>query len=300
MRRFLKWLRVSQPLNLLATSGLRWILATLGVHSEFVVKHIHRAGTTRCRLPNGRTLLLWSRADDWVSNQIYWKGLSGYDPETVPSFLRLAGSARVTLDVGAYVGFYTLLAAHSNPKARVYAFEPHPEAYQRLKHNISLNHLPAVECVHTAVADVDGTAEFFHVPGGLPTSSSLSYEFMKQHGELRRLTVPVISLDRFCREREIPRVDLVKIDTESTEPQVLRGMASTLERDRPTIICEVLAGRGTEKPLQAFLDTLGYRYYLLTPEGPTYRKAIVGDPHWLNYLFTPVEIEKLAALIGSG
>ena len=90
----------------------------------------------RRKLPNGRTLRLWSEADDWVSNQIYWRGWR-YEPRR----RRLADSAEVTLDVGAYVGFFALVAAHANPKARIYAFEPMPMVYERLRKNVRINQL---------------------------------------------------------------------------------------------------------------------------------------------------------------
>jgi len=283
----LKRIRVSQPFNALATATVRGALQALGIESEFVVRHLHRAGVTRCRLPNGRHLKLWSRGDDWVSTQLYWRGLGGYEPETVPSFFALSARATVVLDVGAYVGFYTLLAAQASAAARVYAFEPHPDVFQRLLLNVALNGLPNIECVQAAVGATDGTADFFHVPQGLPTSSSLSLDFMRPHGELHRRTVPLLTMDRFARERGLPPVGLVKIDTESTEPAVLEGMMDILRKDRPPLICEVLPGRGTEGHLEELLGPLDYRFYLLTPGGPARQPKVTGHPAWLNYLFLP-------------
>ena len=106
-------------MNWAATTATRWALAATGARSEFVVKHLHKVGTVRARLPNGRALRLWSRGDDWVSNQVYWRGWDGYEPETVPLFWRLAERSAVTLDVGAYVGYFALLAGHANPSGRV-------------------------------------------------------------------------------------------------------------------------------------------------------------------------------------
>jgi FkbM family methyltransferase len=286
MKRALKKLRASQPFNVTVTSTARALCRALGVTPAPVVRHLHRVGTVSCALPNGRVLKLWSRGDDWVSNQIYWKGLAGYEPETVSTFLKLTSCAGVTFDVGAYVGFYTVLAAHANPSGRVYAFEPHPDAYPRLLRNVQLNRLSNVECLHTAVSDAEGTADLYCGPGGLPTSSSLSLDFMKPHGTVQCVRVKVVALDEFVRERGIARVDLLKIDTESTEPQILRGMQETLRRDRPSIICEVLQGRGAEDRLEDILGGLGYRYYLLTPTGPMQVPKVKGHVAWLNYLFT--------------
>ena len=292
----LKKLRSSQPFNYVATSTLRGLSNATGLRSEFVIKHVHKVGKVSCRLPNGRHLRLWSRGDDWVSNQIYWRGLSGYEPETVPLFFRLASRASTTLDVGAYVGFFSLLAAHANTNGAVYAFEPLSKIHERLQKNISLNRLSNVECLCTAVGQAEGEAEFFHVDAGLPTSSSLSFEFMQTTRELRSTRVPVITLDRFIKDKGLSRVDLVKIDTESTEPEVLCGMIETIKKDQPLIICEVLKGRGSERRLEEVLGPLGYRYYLLTPDGPVQKDRIAGHAEWLNYLFTTLGPDQVARL----
>lgn len=295
----LKSIRASQPFNCMATATIRSILQATGLRSEKVIKHLHRVGQVRSRLPNGRILHLWSRGDDWVSNQIYWRGWDGYESETVPLFFGLACQAMVTIDVGAHVGFYTLLAAHANPKGKVYAFEPMPAVHERLRYNVGINKLDKVECFSSAVGEVDGEAAFFHLGERIPSSSSLSLEFMQFGGAvLSSRNVEVITLDRFVRERKIGRLDLLKIDTESTEPQVLRGMADTLRRDRPDIVCEVLKGRASVEKLEAILRPLGYRYYLLCPTGPLERDRIEGHPTWLNYLFSLRTLEEVA-LLGS-
>lgn len=292
----LKIARASQPFNLLATTSLRQVMHLTGKRHDGIIKHLHRVGRTRDKLPNGHTLNLWSRGDDWVSNQVFWRGWESYEPESGLLFFRLAQRAQVTFDVGSYVGFYSLLAAHANPRGQVFAFEPMPQIFKRLCINIGLNHLKNVHCYHTAVGQQPGTAEFYHATEPLPTSSSLSFDFMKDVSNLTCSKVPVITLDDFVEERKIERVDLVKIDTESTEPDVLRGMEQTLRRDHPDLICEVLYGRGSGEALAEVLRPLGYTFYLLTPQGPQRREHIEGHPEWFNYLFTTrsaAEIERL-------
>jgi FkbM family methyltransferase len=216
---------------------------------------------------------------------VFWRGWSGYEPETIPLFYRLAQRAQTTIDVGAYVGFYTLIAAHANASGRVYAFEPMSDVFERLRSNVSLNRLENVMCINSAVGDDDGEAEFFHMSSEMPCSSSLSYQFMSSVVDLKVSKVSVTTLDRFVLDNKIERVDLVKIDTETTEPQVIRGMSGILARDNPDIVCEVL-GRGSESALEEMLRPLGYHFYHLTPDGPVLRTQITGHPEWLNYLFS--------------
>src|SRR5262249_48901648 len=157
----------------------------------------------------GKVLRLWSRGDDWVSNQVFWRGWSAYEPETCPLFFRLAQRSRATLDVGAYVGYFTLLAAHANPDARVFAFEPMPDIAARLRQNLALNELSGIECIEAAVGEADGHAEFYHTDVQFPTSSSLSQAFMGTDG-VTSSRVEVVALDRFLRERGVDHVDLLK------------------------------------------------------------------------------------------
>ncbi|MEK6288257.1 MAG: FkbM family methyltransferase [Acidobacteriota bacterium] len=295
VKRGLKRLRALRPFNQVATSTVHALFSAMGRRSEFIIKHLHRVGDVRLALPNNRTLRLWSRGDDWVSNQVYWRGWDGYSLKRCLSLLSPRSMRTGNLRCFAYVGLFTLLTAHANPDGRVYAFEPLPGVYERLRKNVALNRLDRVQCIKSAVGEIDGAAEFFHVPVELPTSSSPSYEFMCSANNLTVSTVPIITLDRFVEQNKIDRVDLVKIDTESTEPQVLRGMIKALRRDRPFIVCEVL-GRGSERELEEALRPIGYRYYHLTPDGPVFRERIEGHPEWLNYLFTILSPDEVAGL----
>lgn len=163
---------------------------------------------------------------------------------------------------------FSLLATKANPDGVAHAFEPHPAIFARLQKNVACNEA-AVTCVQKAVGATAGSARFFHVPGGLPSSSSLSESFMRSgDAEIVATEVPVITLDEYVREREIDRVDLIKIDTETTEPDVLAGMQTVLERDRPTIFCEVLAGQGVERRIDDLLRPLDYQFHRLEKGGP--------------------------------
>ena len=292
----LKKARSTQPFNYAATSFVYACQRLIGWQSEGIIKHLHRVGTVTRVLPNGRKLRLWSKGDDWVSNQVYWRGWDGYESETVPLFFRFATRARVTFDVGAYVGFFSLLAAHANPNGQVFAFEPLPSVYKRLRRNIELNRLANVQCIVGAAGEAEGEADFWHIDAETPTSSSLSHEFMGGGDNLVCTKVKVHALDRFVQDNNLSRVDLMKLDTESTEYQVLRGMTKTLERDHPIIISEVLPGRGGEALLEEVLRRFGYRFYHLRPTGPIRRDKVEGHSEWLNYLFTTLTPDEVAQL----
>jgi FkbM family methyltransferase len=160
---------------------------------------------------------------------------------------------------------------------------------------VLLNGLSNVEAVCCAVGASEGEADFYHAASGLPTSSSLSADLRKYSGNLTSSRVPVLTLDRFLRDRAVTGVDLVKLDTELTEPQVLAGMAETLARDRPVVLCEVLSGQ-TAEALETIFRGLDYRMCHISPAGLVPRTRIESHPEWLNYLFAPSTHEVVRGL----
>jgi hypothetical protein len=74
--------------------------------------------TFQVDVPGGETLLYRSTPNDAIGRSLYWRGLEGYEPETVGPFLEFARRARVVLDVGAKTGLFALLAAAVNPMSQ--------------------------------------------------------------------------------------------------------------------------------------------------------------------------------------
>jgi FkbM family methyltransferase len=299
-------LRVN-PINATLTNTLRAVLNLVGVHPDFITRKIRRVGPVSVSLPNGRILRFWTGDDDLIPNQIFWLGWEGFEPETLPLFFRLAEQAQLTLDVGAHVGLFSLVAGHANPAGRVVAFEAMPATCRRLEQNVGLNRLGNVECVETAVAGKPGLADFYYNTGiGMPGESSLRREcadaFLKysSEGEIATVTVPVITIDQFLRDKAYGKVDLVKLDTEGVEPEVLEGMQETIRAHHPHMVCEVLKGFGTEARLETLLAPHGYRFYLLTTAGPVLRDTIEGQPdrRWelRNYFFSTLGPDQAAAI----
>jgi len=158
-----KAMRSHPALNVPVTTLLRGVLRGLGRQSPWLTQHLPRSGVVGVRLPNGALLRLWSRGDDWISTQIFWHGLEGYEPETVGAFFRLAEQAAVTVDLGAYVGYFTVMAALANDAGRVIALEPLPATFSRLQRNVSLNGLSNVASRNVAAGASSGSAELHHM-----------------------------------------------------------------------------------------------------------------------------------------
>jgi hypothetical protein len=121
---------------------------------------------------------------------------------------------------------------------------------------------------------------------------------MARVDETSTTAVKVVALDNLVPSELARQVDLVKIDTESTEPQVLRGALGLLRRCKPQIFCEILSEAGTAQPIQDILTPLGYRFYQLRNDGPLEQPTIEPHPDWSNYLFSTLSPSGLERLLG--
>jgi FkbM family methyltransferase len=277
MKALFRRLRRVRFLNGPATFGLRTVMGWVGVTWEPVIAHLPRIGVVAVGLPNGRRLRMITDADDGVSNQVFWRGWDGFEPEVSPLFFQLATGAQFTLDVGAHIGYYALLAGHARLGGRVFAFEPYERPLRALRRNVAANGVVNIEIVAKAAGRASGPQDFYYFEiANIPSSSSLSREFMlsgmsrefiADREKLRHQVVDVVALDDFCDERGL-NVDLVKIDTEATEHDVLIGMRKALERCRPHVILEMLPA-GRADVIDALVLPLGYRPYLLRASGGT-------------------------------
>ncbi|MDA7737974.1 FkbM family methyltransferase [bacterium] len=253
-------------------------------------------GRVTCGLADSKALTMYSQADDVMVSGLCFQGLESYEQESIDLFRGLASSSSLILDVGANTGIYSLVAAIENPLSKVYAFEPVPRIFNRLEKNRDINNATNVQLNQAVIADFDGSTTLYIPTGKIPTSSSTAAGHRRA---VQTIEVNATTLDSFIELEGISKVDLMKIDTESTEPLVLDGALKMIERDRPAIICEVLRPR-TGGALRKILDKFGYQYYWITPSGLIKQDRPIGDPEfkYLNYLFIqPDKISKIEAQI---
>jgi FkbM family methyltransferase len=220
----------------------------------------------------------------WIPKELEAKGLSAYEPETLSCFLACVEASRpgVVLDIGANVGVFAWLAARLGGR-KVIAFEPTP-AVAACAVSIAEHNELAVEVEPIAVGGEPGTVPLY-LSGASDLSNSTRAGFRQARGTVE---VPMETLDAVCQRRAVEPA-VLKIDTESTEPEVLRGAARVLATCRPWIICEVL-GASTEARLQEILEPYGYVWFQITQENPLVaRREIFGDRGgtYRNWLFAP-------------
>lgn len=270
------------------TTSIRAALGIAHVRPPgWVQAHFPRVGISQAKLPNGLAVSFCSLEPEMITNGVFWHGWTAWEPEVLPLWFAAASNAAVVVDVGAHVGHHTIVASLSNPEAQVYAFEALPRVATALQGNLALNHCRNVTVIEKAAGASVGRATFFSVAWGMPSSSGLSQAFVeKLHGyNTEQTAVETTTLDHEIGDVTGPV--LMKLDTETTEPDVLRGAKRLLETTRPLIFIEVLPEFGTDAALNEILPTTDYEAFLLTSDGPVARQKIVADARWKNHLLMP-------------
>jgi len=174
-------------------------------------------------------------------------------------------TGEVCVDVGAHIGFYTLMMARKASK--VYAFEPAPYNYSLLLRNISINKYSNIIPSNKAVSDGVGISRLLLNKVDLEGNSLLSRKSLSTLG-FKTLEIETTSLDSCINDK----VDLVKIDVEGAEPLVLKGMQALIKENKSiVIILEFLpsALKKGKAPPKAFLEgilSLGLRIYNIDEE----------------------------------
>jgi FkbM family methyltransferase len=248
-----------------------------------VLSKIPVCGPFCFRLPNTRKVYLQSDGNDFIASLLYWGGIDAFESHTIKLLVELLAYADTVFDIGANTGLYSLIAATDNPRRLVYAFEPVPRVFDCLRRNVELNKLRNIYINPYAITNYDGEITLYIPDGAIPTDASTLKGFREA---TESISVQAKTIDSFVIKNEIPKVDLMKIDTEGTEHEVLDGAKKILIRDEPIIICEVLKGR-TEDHLHSVMDGLGYTYFWVSDIGLIEKKRIEGDPTYrnMNYLF---------------
>lgn len=134
----------------------------------------------------------------------------------------------VCLDIGANIGACTAFWIKRGLPDQVIAFEPHPETYNRLRKNVSLNSWDNVETVHAALSSQDGEIDI-----STCQERTMAKVGLERTGQTK---VKSMRLDTILEQRGIGIVELCKIDVEGHEVQVLNGGSDSLHKIKRIII----------------------------------------------------------------
>jgi len=158
----------------------------------------------------------------------YWLGF--YEKENQKIFRELIKKGDIVFDVGAHVGFFTLLAsALVGNKGEVFAFEPSKRNIEFLRKHVKLNQCRNIKLIVSAASDYSGIGNFDI------TANSFTGKLDKKTTQ-KEGGVKVITLNKFVDDNKISKVDFIKIDVEGEELKVLEGSRKIIAKFKPNML----------------------------------------------------------------
>lgn len=232
-------------------------------------------------------IMMYVSPNEHQQRQLFWYGY--YEKPVGITIKRLLKPGHVFLDIGANIGYFSLLAAKCCPSSMVVSFEPVIEIFEKLQKNILLNNTPNIITVNMAAGEKDEVRDIYLSAPDNTGMSSLekpeNYSGVSQKTE-------VIAIDTWFARSNLPKVDLVKIDVEGNELSVLKGMKTVIEKFRPLIIMEVNPEtlslfRLSVTDLYRQILNLGYEAHLIAEDGSTGITDVRNIIEQVNVLFVP-------------
>ena len=185
------------------------------------------------KLPSGIDMELDGR--DLVTQTILTQGI--WEAQETAFITNNLKPGDVFVDVGAHVGYYSLLAAKLvGETGKVIAVEPNPPTIVRLEKDIALNPFQNILVQKVACTEAETTMKFYQAPLENTGESSMNKANAKEGTEI---TVRGVPLDKIVQDLGIKRVDVVKIDVEGAEMSVLGGMTSIISTYHPKFAVEL-------------------------------------------------------------
>jgi FkbM family methyltransferase len=212
---------------------------------------------------------IYVRRNDWVIGATIMRDKT-YEPHVTKEIIPLLATDTVMVDIGANVGYFSLLAASLiGSTGKVVAFEPVHDNCELIHMSLMENGFNNVEVHPYAVADkkqvlalrIDGS------DGTIIQGDLIVGQPIPPHDELAQ----AITLDDFLRNE--PKVDLIKVDVEGAEARALRGMQRLVQQHHPVIFTELfptLLEMNSNTSAESYLDnirSLGYELFVLPVDG---------------------------------
>ena len=147
----------------------------------------------------------------------------GYEKDNFNFINKKVRPGMTILDIGAHIGLMsTVFGKKVGPSGKVFAFEPTPTTVSTLKHTIAINDLANVSVEPFALSDQIGKLTFYISDNAVDNSNSLVNNHRVDRAE-KGIEVDVYTVDNFVKDRNISKVDFMKIDVEGAELRVLKG-----------------------------------------------------------------------------
>lgn len=292
MKKILKYLYSITPFK----KQLYFLFRFIFRPKESIYKHLYFNGVFTAKVDDTHSFKIKHHGHQ-IENELFWAGLyNAWEKESMKLWISLSKTAETIVDVGANTGIYSLVSQAINPKAKVFAFEPIKKNYNKLASNIKLNNFPIVS-IEKALSNNTGEAIVYDVPEkDIIYSVTIGKNFNDPGVATQETEIETITLDDFIIENNISKIDLIKIDVESHEPEVLEGFKNNLAKFKPTIFIEILSNEAGKR-VEKVITGLGYLYFDIDEKKGIRQVDKITKSAYYNYLLCNEKIAKQLNLI---
>lgn len=214
------------------------------------------------------------------------------ETQMVKKILKQLPENSTVFDVGANIGWYSIMLKKCFPKLNVYSFEPAPENFHRLKRNFKLNNLDQNNLNNLGFYSEKGKIDFHFNPER--TEASSIKNILDQSFET--IQVDMDKMDLWVKNNAVKRLDFIKCDVEGAELFVYKGGIECIKTNKPVIMSEMLrkwSAKFNYHPndiIQLF-EEIGYECYVIADNGMLKRFGYVNEETIeTNYFFLHPEV----------
>ena len=232
-------------------------------------------------------------ADDHRTAPIEILNFGSYEPEETEVIRRIAKDMNTMLDIGANIGWYSLLAKKINPNSSIHSFEPIPTTFDKLKYNCSLNDCSSINCHNYGFSAAPGSFPFYFYPEG---GVNASLQNLSGRDDVFIVECQLRVLDSVLEWLEPDsEVDFIKCDVEGNELFVMQGGMALISHHKPILFLELLRKWSAKfgyhpNEVISLLEEIGYNAYVVSPgKGLLHIPQITDDTLQTNFFFVHPE-----------
>ena len=231
--------------------AMRDLLGVIGKAINFVFpfclpqriyRHMGFKGTFVFKIEKNK--LRFINVREVIANDIFYSGIFGnYEGETLRLWYEISKEVNgLVLDIGAYSGIYSLVAASANKQSSIVAFEPHPNNFDLLCKNIQINEFSNITSDNRAISNKTGKALFYnYFVGEIENTGFTLINHRYVYPESSSISCATISFKEYLESNHKEQIlSLVKLDIERAELIVLKDGIERIQRDQTIIFCEIL------------------------------------------------------------
>jgi FkbM family methyltransferase len=158
------------------------------------------------------------------------------EQKALDHFIHYLKASDTIIDVGANIGYTTLLFSKAVSKGKVLSIEPSKELFNTVKEQLDLNQINNTTCLNIGLGEKELMAQLYKVS---ENNSGMNRVFEHSETTFESESIHIKTLDNVVKEQKIGIVNAIKIDVEGYEFKILKGAYDTIKTHKPVLLIEI-------------------------------------------------------------